>query len=104
MAKKGTGKKDIMMRGSLYTLKRKCGKRNCKCQKKGELHEGPALSWSVAGRMRIITLTEEDVPMVRAAIERYREAKDELEAEALRGIETLRSEIKQRRASGGGHR
>lgn len=96
------GKKDLVLRGSLYNFKRKCGNRNCRCWRKGELHEGPALSYSVNGRMKIITLADEDVPRVKSALDRYRRRKDELEAEALAGLAALRSELERRRASGGG--
>lgn len=102
-AKRG-GKAAPMARGSIYTLRGKCGKKNCHCWSDGILHEGPALSYSEGGRTRLITLKEEDVPGVRAAIERYRKARAELEAEAMRGIETLRREIEGRRARGGGDR
>jgi len=102
-AKRG-GKAAPMARGSIYTLRGKCGKKNCHCWRDGVLHETPALSYSVGGRTRLITLKEEDVPGVRKAIERYKEAKDSLEAEALKGIETLRMEIEARRTRGGGGR
>jgi hypothetical protein len=44
--------------GSLITLRRKCGKANCRCAS-GTPHETPALSYSVAGRTRILTLSAE---------------------------------------------
>lgn len=90
-----------MARGSIYTLKGKCGKRNCRCWREGALHETPVLSYSEGGRTRLVTLKEEDVPRVQAAIDRYRRAREELEAEAIAGIETLRREIEARRARGG---
>ena len=101
---KRRGEAAPMARGSIYTMKGKCGKKNCHCWTDGILHETPVLSYSVGGRTRLITLKEEDVPGVRAAIERYKEAAEELEAEAMRGIETLRREIEDRRARGGGGR
>lgn len=82
-----------MVRGSLYALKGKCGKKNCHCWRDGILHETPALSCSVGGRTRILTLRPEDVPKVREALARYKKAQALLEAEALAGIESLRGEI-----------
>jgi hypothetical protein len=82
-----------MVRGSLYTMRGKCGKDNCHC-KDGEPHETPALSYSLRGRTHILTLKTEDVPRVRAALDRYKTAREELEDEALAGIERLRSEIR----------
>ena len=103
MTKRGkpAGGKGLVLRGSLYNFKRKCGHENCKCHR-GELHEGPALSYSVNGRMRIITLKDEDVPRVAEALERYRQKKEALEAEALAGLESLRAELAERRSAGGG--
>ena len=74
------GRGGLVLRGSLYNFKRRCGNDNCRCHR-GELHEGPALSYSVNGLMRIITLKDEDVPPVREALERYRLKKEALEAE-----------------------
>lgn len=93
----------LMVRGSIYTLRGKCGKDNCRCRC-GELHETPALSYSLKGKTHIIYLRPEEVPRVREAIERYKEARDSLEAEALKGIETLRVEVEARRAQGGGRK
>jgi hypothetical protein len=85
-------RRDLVLRGSLYTMRRRCGKGNCRCRK-GELHETPALSYRVGGQARILTLRPEDVPRVKAATERYRRAKAQLEARAEADIETLRGEI-----------
>jgi hypothetical protein len=85
-------KGNLILKGSLYTMRRKCGKENCRCRK-GELHETPALSYRVGGQARILTLRPEDVPRVKAATARYRKAKAQLEARAEADIETLRGEI-----------
>lgn len=97
------GGQELLLRGTLYTFRRKCGNENCRCRR-GELHESPALSYSVGGRTRLITLKEEDVPRVRKALERYKRAREALEAEALAGAETLRAELSKRRAKGGGRK
>jgi hypothetical protein len=101
MGKKGKGgeKDGLMVRGTLYTFRRRCGNRNCRCHK-GELHESPALAYSVGGRMRILTLKPEDVPEVAEALSRYKEERDALEARALAGIETLRAMLAERRGGG----
>jgi len=97
MAKRGEREEELMVRGSLITLSRRCGKENCHCRE-GEPHQTPALSYSVRGHTAMLTLREEDVPRVRAALERYKRAKADLEAAALSGIERLRAE----RYGGGG--
>lgn len=75
----------VFIRGSLITLKRKCGKPTCAC-KDGEMHTTPALSYSVKGRTRILTLRSSDVPAIKQALVNYRAAVAELEKKALSGI------------------
>ncbi|MGH8934185.1 MAG: DUF6788 family protein [Egibacteraceae bacterium] len=88
-----------VLRGSLITLRRKCGKPRCRCVQ-GAPHETPALSYSVGGRTKMLTLQAADVPVVAAAVARYRKALAELEAEARAALEELRARIEaERRAS-----
>lgn len=79
-----------LVRGSLITLRRRCGKANCRCAD-GAPHETPALSYSESGRTRTVTLAPDDVPAVQAALDRYAAARERLEDEALAGIEALRA-------------
>lgn len=88
-----------MLRGTLYTFRRKCGNKNCRCRR-GELHESPALSYSVGGRTHLITLTEEDVPMVERALARYRKASRALEERAMEDALRLKAELETRRGGG----
>jgi len=76
---------NVLVRGSLITLKRKCGKPTCACVD-GEMHTTPALSYSVKGRTRILTLRSSDVPTVRRSLMNYRMAIAEIERKALAGI------------------
>jgi hypothetical protein len=78
-----------LLRGSLITLRRRCGKPNCRCAS-GQPHESPALSFSHNGRTKTVTLREDDLDQVAAALERYRLAREQLEQGAQAGIETLR--------------
>ena len=75
----------VILRGSLITLKRKCGKPTCSCAD-GEMHATPALSYSIKGRTRILTLRSSDVPAIKRALVNYRAAAAELEKKALSGI------------------
>jgi len=75
----------VLLRGSLITLKRKCGKPTCACVD-GEMHTTPALSYSVKGKTRILTLRSCDVPTIRRALMNYRMALAKLESRALSGI------------------
>src|SRR5664280_2058605 len=89
--------------GSLITLRRKCGNAGCRCAT-GEPHETPALSYSVGGRTKMLTLRAEDVPAVAAAVARYRTAVKALEAEARAELAALLDAVAARRAGGGDER
>lgn len=98
MRRESAGSEPRVLRGSVITLKRKCGKMSCVCAG-GEPHESPALSYSVGGRTRILTFTSADVPRVKAAVDRYRRAVSELEKEALRGLERFERRLRSARKS-----
>jgi hypothetical protein len=90
-----------MLRGSLITLKRKCGKPTCHCAK-GKPHTSPALSYSLKGKTKILTLRTADIPEVRSALRRYRDALQALQQQAQRGIRQFSARV--RHAKGGrGH-
>lgn len=83
--------------GSLITLRRKCGKPNCRCAA-GEPHETPALSYSVAGRTKMLTLRPDEVAAVAAAVARYRKAVNALEVEAQAELADLVDRVRRSRA------
>lgn len=83
--------------GSLITLRRKCGKPGCRCAT-GALHESPALSYSVRGKTKMLTLSPEEVPAVRRAVTRYRKAVNDLESEARAELDTLVAKVQARRS------
>jgi hypothetical protein len=89
---------DLFVRGTVITLKRKCGTPTCRCARH-EPHATPALSYSVGGSTKMLTFRPADLPMIRAALARYRKAQAELDKRALRGIAALRDEFTQQRAS-----
>lgn len=86
-----------LLRGSLIVLRRRCGKLTCRCAK-GKPHETPALSYSLKGTTRILTLREEDVRFAKAALARYHEAGSLLDHQALAGIEAFRKKIEKEKA------
>jgi hypothetical protein len=88
----------LFLRGSLITLRRKCGKPNCHCSK-GKPHQTPALSYSFHGKTKILTLREKDLTEVQQALARYRRALLSIETKAQRGIRTL--SIRIQREKGG---
>lgn len=79
-----------VLRGSLITMRRRCGKPTCRCADGTALHESPALSVSLSGRSVKVSLRAEQVPAVQAALARYRSARDALEAQASAGVAALR--------------
>ena len=79
-----------LLRGTLITFRRRCGKPTCHCAS-GEPHESPALTYTESGRTKTLTLAEEDVAGVEAALARYQNARDELERAADAGIAALRA-------------
>jgi len=89
-----------LLRGSLVTLRRRCGKSSCRCAGGGAPHEAPALSYSDNGRTRMLTLADADVPAVAAALDRYRAARSQLEAKANAGLIALANQIAADRAAG----
>ena len=94
-----SGVERLILRGTLITLKRKCGKPTCHCAQH-EPHATPALTYSVGGGKKMLTLRPEDVPTVEAALARYRKAQAELNDRALRGVTTLRAHIESRKTAG----
>lgn len=60
-----------LLPGSLYTLRRKCGKPNCRCAR-GELHESTVLSYRGQGRPQNISPPPEQIDTLRAMTDDYR--------------------------------
>lgn len=88
----------LLLRGSFVVLKRKCGKKSCRCTE-GQLHETPALSYSVDGVTRIVSLPPGEVPTVKAALARYRKAVEQLDRTALSGIQVLSRRLAKERTA-----
>jgi hypothetical protein len=79
----------LMLRGTLTTFRRRCGKPSCRCAT-GEPHQSPALTYTEGGRTRTLTLSRAEVPEVKAALARYEQARAKLERAAQDGIVALR--------------
>lgn len=89
-----------MLRGSLVTLRRRCGKAGCRCATDDAArHEAPALSYSDRGRTRVVMLAESDVAAVTAALARYAAAKTELDERANAGLVALAERVATDRAA-----
>jgi hypothetical protein len=86
--------RDPLVKGSVYTLRRQCGKPTCACAR-GDLHGSVVLSWSEAGRTRLRSLPPGRRGDVRAAARRYQRFRRararlvKLHAQMLRLIDAL---------------
>lgn len=60
-----------MVQGSLYLLRRKCGKPNCRCVR-GELHASWVLTRSESGRSRLYPVRPEQLATLRPLAREYR--------------------------------
>ncbi|MCB1124916.1 MAG: hypothetical protein KDM81_00360 [Verrucomicrobiae bacterium] len=59
-----------MVQGSLYLLRRKCGKPNCRCVR-GELHASWVLTRSESGRSRLYPVRPEQLATLRPRTREY---------------------------------
>jgi hypothetical protein len=59
-----------VIKGSVYELKRKCGKPGCRCTQ-GQLHSSMVLSSSEKGQTRLQTIPRGSLVEVRSKVERY---------------------------------
>jgi hypothetical protein len=63
--------RDPLLAGSVYTLRRRCGKPNCRCTQ-GHLHATEILSYRGHGRPQNITPRPGELPTLRNLTESYR--------------------------------
>jgi hypothetical protein len=61
-----------LIKGTVYTLRRRCSKPTCRCAR-GELHETVVMTASIGGKTRLWTLSESQIPELRLQTERYRQ-------------------------------
>jgi hypothetical protein len=102
MACIATRSRPLVLRGTLTTFRRRCGKPACRCAT-GDPHESPALTFTEEGRTKTITLSAAEVAEVTAALARYEAAKADLDERAEAGLARLRAR-RQRDGDTGGRR
>jgi len=61
-----------MIKGTVYTLRRRCSKPSCRCAQ-GEKHETVVMTASIGGKTRLWTLSDDQIPELRRRTERYRQ-------------------------------
>ena len=86
-----------MIRGTVVTQRRRCGKPTCHCTDGQTLHETTVLSYSEGGRTRTLMLAGDEVAAATAAVARYRAAQAKLEAQGNAGLAALAARVAARR-------
>jgi hypothetical protein len=66
--------REPLLPGSVYTLRRKCGKPNCRCTR-DQLHESTVLSYRGQGRPRNVSPPPEQLGSLRAMTHYYRRSR-----------------------------
>lgn len=61
-----------LIKGSVYTLRRRCSKPSCRCAR-GEKHETVVMTASIGGKTRLWTLSEDQIAELRRRTECYRQ-------------------------------
>ena len=67
-------RREPLLPGSIYALRRKCGKANCRCTR-GELHESTVLSYRGEGRPRNVSPDKDQIDTLRKRTDSYRRAR-----------------------------
>ena len=92
-----------LLRGSLITMRRRCGKQGCRCAgNDGILHESQAVSCAIGGKSHLITLATADVALVEQALQNYHQEQARLEDACVAGIAWLRARVDARRSKRAG--
>lgn len=86
----------LVLRGSLTSFARRCGKPSCRCAT-GEPHTSPALTFYEDGRTRTLTLRPDEVEVVEQALARHDAAAEALRAAAEEGLARFRARRQARR-------
>jgi len=63
-----------LLRGNLITMKRKCGKANCRCVR-GQLHVSPYLSLTVQGKPQTVYIPLAWLERAQQGVANYREVR-----------------------------
>jgi hypothetical protein len=69
-----------LVRGTIINTKRKCGRKECDCQRKGKLHPFRYLSKALGvGRSKIVYVKDSELAFFERGIAQYKRAKEILE-------------------------
>lgn len=79
--------------GSLTTTRTRCGRENCRCQTRGELHETCLLTWSEDGKTRTLYVPKR----LRAEVTRWLQEGERLKELTRQMAQAQRAFLQQRR-------
>ena len=82
---------DNVLRGTVYEMKRLCGKPNCSCAQTKVPHTSVFLSFSYKGRTRLVPIKKEQIPHIKSRIQDYRQLKAAIDDLIRINAELLRS-------------
>ena len=83
---------DNVIRGSIFEMKRLCGKENCSCAKTKIPHKSMFLSFKYEGKTQMIPIKKNQIPQLKMRIKDYKELKAAIDELARINAELLRSE------------
>jgi len=83
---------DNVIRGSIFEMKRLCGKENCSCAKTKIPHKSMFLSFKYKGKTQMVPIKKNQIPQLKMRIKDYRELKAAIDELARINAELLRSE------------
>ena len=83
--------KDVL-KGSVYEMKRFCGKVSCKCIKNSAPHKSTFLSFKYKGKTRLIPIKTKDISKIKEKIKKYQKLKENIELLTWINSELLKQE------------
>ena len=81
---------DNVIKGSVYEMKRYCGKKSCSCLRDKRPHKSLFLSFSYKGKTRLVPIKAEQIPEIKRRISDYKELKAAIDELARINAELLR--------------
>ena len=81
---------DNVIKGSVYEMKRYCGKKSCSCLREKRPHKSLFLSFSYKGKTKLVPIKKEQIPEIKRRIKDYKELKAAIDKLARINADLLR--------------
>lgn len=88
-----------LIKGSIVTMTRRCGKQGCRCTR-GEEHVSEYLSVKIEGKRRMVYIPDDMAEQVRQRVEAYREAERLTESVSGACVERVLAQKRKRKKNG----